>query len=165
MILPFRVTIPKKEQDPDLSKRIIRTELSGVFNWILKGLNRLLAQKDFTPSGIVQQEVQNYQKQSDTVQLFLDDSNYEIATAQNMPFTSVFNEYRSFCMDSNYRHLSKKAFSQNMKKLGYQLKRKNYGQAIFIEKKVFLKLHNLHFLHLFYYLYAIRVAYVACVGN
>jgi putative DNA primase/helicase len=44
LIIPFDVTIPESRRNPNLSKEIIETELSGVFNWILRGLVRLLKQ-------------------------------------------------------------------------------------------------------------------------
>lgn len=37
----FDVTIPKDRQDPELSAKIIRHELSGVFNWIFRGMLEL----------------------------------------------------------------------------------------------------------------------------
>ena len=37
----FDVTIPKERQDPDLAGKIIRNELSGVFNWVLRGAQEL----------------------------------------------------------------------------------------------------------------------------
>jgi putative DNA primase/helicase len=45
LIIPFDVTIPEHEQDKNLHAKIIEKELSGVFNWVLQGLNRLLEQK------------------------------------------------------------------------------------------------------------------------
>ncbi len=137
LIIPFRVTIPRAEQDPDLSKRIILSELSGVFNWVLKGLNRLLENRDFSSSTIVKNEVLRYQKESDTICLFLEDMAYQQSVSHHMPLTTIFNEYRSFCIESNYRSESKKSFSQKIQRLGYHLKRKSYGNALFIEKKVF----------------------------
>ena len=38
----FDVTIPKERQDPELASKIIREELSGVFNWIFRGAMELL---------------------------------------------------------------------------------------------------------------------------
>lgn len=35
--ISFDVTIPKEKQDPELSYKIISRELSGVFNWVLRG--------------------------------------------------------------------------------------------------------------------------------
>ncbi len=37
----FDVTIPKEKQDPELAAKICRTELSGVFNWVLRGAAEL----------------------------------------------------------------------------------------------------------------------------
>lgn len=48
LIIPFDVTIPENEQDKTLHTKIIENELSGVFNWVLDGLNRLLKQKKFS---------------------------------------------------------------------------------------------------------------------
>jgi putative DNA primase/helicase len=48
LIIPFDVTIPPHEQDKNLHTKIIENELSGVFNWVLEGLNRLLEQKRFS---------------------------------------------------------------------------------------------------------------------
>ncbi|HEV7645943.1 MAG TPA: phage/plasmid primase, P4 family [Pyrinomonadaceae bacterium] len=44
LIIPFGVTIPEQQRNPNLAKEIIRAELSAVFNWILEGLQRLLTQ-------------------------------------------------------------------------------------------------------------------------
>lgn len=41
----FDVTIPKERQDPELAIKIIRTELSGVFNWVLRGAMELRKRK------------------------------------------------------------------------------------------------------------------------
>ena len=41
----FDVTIPKDRQDPELSAKIIRNELSGVFNWIFRGTLELRKRK------------------------------------------------------------------------------------------------------------------------
>lgn len=49
LILPFDVTIPENKRNPNLAKEIIETELSGVFNWILEGLKRLLNRNGFSP--------------------------------------------------------------------------------------------------------------------
>lgn len=37
----FDVTIPKEKQDPELAIKIIRNELSGVFNWVYRGAQEL----------------------------------------------------------------------------------------------------------------------------
>lgn len=85
LIVPFKVTIPEAEQDKELSKKIIQNELSGIFNWVLDGLKRLLAQKDFSKSITVNEQIEQYKIQSDSVQLFLVDENYLKATNEDIP--------------------------------------------------------------------------------
>jgi putative DNA primase/helicase len=41
----FDVTIPKDRQDPDLAARIIKEEISGVFNWVFQGMQELRARR------------------------------------------------------------------------------------------------------------------------
>lgn len=53
LIIPFTQTISKEEADPELSQKIISSELSGVFNWMLDGLRRLLSQKRFSDAELI----------------------------------------------------------------------------------------------------------------
>lgn len=71
LIIHFNKTISEENQDPELSKKIIKTELSGVLNWALKGLTALLVNKEFTPSEEIKQTLNEYRQQSDPVQMFI----------------------------------------------------------------------------------------------
>ncbi len=134
IILPFRVTIPPSRQDKELSQRIIETELSGVFNWVLSGLTRLLQKKNFTESTIVQNEVLQYQKESDSVMMFLEDENYKKSIEHDRPLKDVFLEYKSYCIDNGYRLCSNRTFSGRLRKNGFIVERKTYGNAVYIER-------------------------------
>lgn len=136
IILPFRVTIAPNNQDKELSQRIIETELSGVFNWVLNGLTRLLKNKDFSQSSIVQNEVLQYQKESDSVMMFLEDENYQKSIDQDRPLKDVFAEYKSYCLDSGYRLCSNRTFSSRLRKGGFTVERKAYGNAVYIERQL-----------------------------
>ena len=76
LIIPFLVTIPEAEQDKQLAQKIIKSELSGVFNWVLQGLERLLEQKHFTDCETVKLAREQYEKESDSVKLFLEEEEY-----------------------------------------------------------------------------------------
>ncbi|MBF0432570.1 MAG: hypothetical protein HQK83_14895, partial [Fibrobacteria bacterium] len=41
LLLPFDIVIPDEQQDKQLPKHLIQTELPGIFNWALEGLQRL----------------------------------------------------------------------------------------------------------------------------
>ena len=137
IIIPFNVTIPPSEQDKNLSNKIIKNELSGVFNWMLDGLKRLLSQGDFTFSNTAEQEVLKYQKRSDSVLTFIEDENYIKSNTNDCVLTNLYNEYKAYCNDSGLRCCSKKTFSTRLRKNGFEVVRKSYGNAVFIEKKVF----------------------------
>jgi putative DNA primase/helicase len=134
IILHFGVTIPEDERDPELSKKIVETELPGVFNWILGGLKRLLAQKKFTQSDAVDQLLQQYKKESDTVQLFLEDGNYVLATAEEILLKTMYSDYRDYCVTSGYKSCSLKVFADRLRRIGYETHRKKAGHVVFAKK-------------------------------
>lgn len=134
IIIPFEITIPDDEQDKELSKKIIDAELSGVFNWVLEGLNRLIEQKKFTYSEVAANQLAEYKKQSDSVRMFLDDENYQKSTITSFTLKQIFQEYVSYCKDNLSIPYSNKNFSKRLKNLGFEIQRKQHGMIIYIEK-------------------------------
>ena len=135
MILPFRLTIPLRNRDPELAQKIINSELSGVFNWVLVGLIRLLENKKFTISDIVENQTLQYQKESDSVLMFLEDENYQKSVVINRPLSELYSEYDSYCKSSGFNPGSIKTFSNRLRKNGFIIKRKSYGNALYIEER------------------------------
>src|SRR5690606_21243643 len=60
LIIHFNKTIPEEQQDRELANKIIECELSGVLNWILQGLKRLLNQKGFSYSKPIEKALNAY---------------------------------------------------------------------------------------------------------
>lgn len=114
LIIPFNVTIPEHEQDKQLAKKIIDSELSGVFNWVLEGLKRLLENKQFTESEVVKQMRTQYEKESDSVALFLDGLGYKSDLNNWIQLIKLFNEYREYCREYGYKCLSYKNFQKRL---------------------------------------------------
>ena len=135
LIIPFDVTIKDNEKDPQLANKIIEQELSGVFNWILNGLNRLLEQKRFTECKASQKAVDKYKVESDSVQMFLTENNYSVSATNLIPLQELFSEYRSYCIDCGYKACSRRTFTDRLRKVGYQTERKNFGTVVNAEKK------------------------------
>jgi len=135
LIIPFDVTIPENERDSELPQKIISNELSGVFNWVLSGLKRILENKKFSESEQVKQALENYKKHSDSVKMFLDDNSYTIDANELKPLKEVYSEYKAYCLDYGYRVTSINTFSDRLKKgLGFETIRKEYGMAIYMKK-------------------------------
>ena len=135
LIVPFDVTIPDEEQDKHLAQKIISAELSGVFNWILEGLNRLLEQKNFTDSSAVRAQLETYKKESDSICMFLSEEIYEKSITVSISLKTLYRDYQNYCKDNNYQSIGMRVFSERLRKLGYIIERKNYGRIVFMERK------------------------------
>lgn len=72
MMIPFEVQIPKAERNPDLHKEIIEEEMSGVLNWAVDGLLRLVKNRlRFTQSNILDNVMDEYREETDQVYLYI----------------------------------------------------------------------------------------------
>lgn len=134
LIVPFDETIPENEQDKELPKKIIAAELSGVFNWVLVGLRRLLINKRFTDCEAITKQLEDFKQQSDSVLMFVKDEGYTKSISESEPLKELFKRYRDYCNDSGYRSCSLKTFGERLKNGGFEMERKNYGNVVFIEK-------------------------------
>lgn len=134
LIIPFDVTIPENEQDKELAKKIIDGELSGVFNWVLDGLQRLLLQKKFTDSEVVRQARSQYEKESDSVKLFLDEACYTVSLDDYVTVQELYHEYQRFCVDDGYQAVSKLKFRKRLEHAKIKTDRKNTGNVAFVKK-------------------------------
>jgi putative DNA primase/helicase len=135
LIIPFSETIPENEQDAELAQKIINSEFSGVFNWILDGLNRLLKNKRFSDSDTVRKMLKDFREQSDSVHLFLSENDYQKSTVDYIPLKELFNNYRQFCLDDNFRALNKTNFTKRLEAQNVQVEDRNFGKAVFLSTK------------------------------
>ncbi|XWW47898.1 DNA primase [Fibrella sp. USSR17] len=130
LIVPFGVTIPDHEQDKQLAHKIINTELSGVFNWVLAGLQRLLAQGRFTDCQAVNDQLEAYKKQSDTVRVFLDEQGYQVSEHYT-PLKDLYRDYKSYCIENGYRQVNNRNFQKRLNASGIQTTRTRFGFAAY----------------------------------
>jgi len=132
LIIPFDVTIPAHDQDKELHNKIIKNELAGVFNWVLEGLNRLLTQKGFTHCDAVNQAIDQYRIQSDTVQLFLESEEYVKSPNNYVPIQILYSEYREFCQQEGFSPLNKNNFIGRIRGAGIVIEKRNFGVVAFL---------------------------------
>lgn len=134
LIIPFDVTIPEHEQDKNLHAKIIEKELSGVFNWVLQGLNRLLEQKKFSDCEAAQQAVEQYKIESNSVQMFLSENEYKGSPTNYKLITELYQEYRAFCIDDGMPPFKKSNFIKQLRALGFVVDRASQNKLVaFIE--------------------------------
>ena len=132
LIIPFDVTIPPQEQDKQLHTKIIEKELSGVFNWVLDGLNRLLEQKRFTDCEAVKQAVEQYKSQSDSVKMFIDENNYQSTPTDYRLIKELYTEYRGYCIEDGFKTVNKSNFIKSLYVLGVLVYRLNVGNVAYL---------------------------------
>ena len=135
LIIPFDVTIPTAEQDKNLHTKIIETELSGVFNWVLNGLNRLLEQKRFSDCEASQKAVEQYKAESNSVQMFLNDNDYQNSATNYKLIKDLYLEYRIFCNEDGNVPFKKTNFIKQLRALGITIDRNMYGNVAFIQSQ------------------------------
>ncbi|MDJ1481751.1 phage/plasmid primase, P4 family [Cytophagaceae bacterium YF14B1] len=136
LIIPFEVTIPEEERNPQLAQIIIEKELAGVFNWVLSGLKRLIRQKNFTYSDAAREAVSKYRLESDSVSLFLREEDYKKSAVNFTHLKTMYQDYRHFCSTNGQKALSNINFSKRLQSTGYQLDRKNSGMVVYAEKPI-----------------------------
>lgn len=132
LIVPFNVTVPPHEQDKQLHSKIIERELSGVFNWVLDGLNRLLEQKRFTECKAVEQTVEQYKKDSDSVRLFIDENGYQKSTDARKLIKELYNEYKVYCIEDGLKPVKKQNFIKRISSYGFVVDRLNVGNVVYL---------------------------------
>ena len=132
LIIPFEVTIPEEQQDDQLAKKIIKSELAGVLNRVLEGLKRILEQRRFSKSEASNELLNKYKRESDTVALFIEEEGYEKSVDICVPINNLYKEYQSFCEIGSYNPIARRIFNNRLRNLGYQIERKHYGMGIFI---------------------------------
>lgn len=132
LIIPFDVTIPPQEQDKNLHTKIIESELSGVFNWVLEGLNRLLEQKKFSKCDAVQNAVEQYKLESNSVQMFLNENEYKPDAVEYILIKNLYPEYKTFCIEDGMTPFKKTNFIKQLKTQNIVVDRLRVGNVAYL---------------------------------
>ena len=131
LIIGFDVTIPEEKQDKQLANKIIESELSSVFNWILLGLDRVLKQKKFSKCEAVDNARSDYEKQSDSVKIFIEDFEYKTSTDYTI-IRELYTKYKGFCIDDGFRPVNKSNFMKRLRHFKIIVERKSIGYVAYV---------------------------------
>lgn len=137
LIIPFKVTIKDSEKDIHLAKKIIKNELPGVLNLVLKGLKRLILQNGFSESQEIKDEIEKYQLESNTVSQFLDEEGWEKSTSNKIRATEFYSEYVKYCKENNLKICTGPNFRKRLRDLNFEFKLKdtNNYTTVYCQKK------------------------------
>lgn len=131
LIIHFDQTITKEEVDVDLAKKIICSELPGVLNWAIKGLESISKTRQFSACKSSLLIMSKYRKDSDPVGLFLDEFGYEASSNSHYLFSQIYGEYKSYSSFHKFYTLSSVLFSRQLQALGFTL-RKSTGNKLVV---------------------------------
>ena len=136
LIIRFDARITEDERDPDIARKIVDAEAPGIFNWIVKGAQRLLTQGHFTPNPSARATLEEYRLESDSVALYMHESSFAPATDREhkAPLGFLYERYKSFCSENNYRQTSARTFHRRLKALGYASLRSNKGVMVLVRE-------------------------------
>jgi len=135
LIIPFEQKITEQQKDPQLANKIIDDELSGVFNWVLEGLKRLLKQGDFTKSDIIDEQTRQYRIESDSVQMFIAESGYEQSAVSHTTLKTLYGEYKAYCEGDGYYPVGKRKLSKRLQNAGFKKVHKTAGTSFELKKE------------------------------
>jgi len=96
-------------------------EKSGMFNWALVGLQRLMKDNTFTESKTMKEAKYEYILENDNILSFLEERvEYGPHITSSIPKAQLYAFYKMFCEENGYRIASSREFTKQLKKLGIQ---------------------------------------------
>jgi len=130
IIIPFEVTIPDKEKDPELHSKIIENELPGVLNWAIEGLRRIQRNRKFTESPQAAEALEAYKRETNSSAQFVEEYGLTPSYGGFIPTVELYRTYSEFCNESGYKRLSKVNFGKELSALGFETDRKQHDGKV-----------------------------------
>lgn len=122
-VLPFDVTIPREERDPQLGDKL-KLELPGILNWALDGHSQWRSEHLNPPAQVID-ATRAYRLDNDTLAQFIEACCLR-APAAKTPVKALYDRYTSWCADSGFDALSKIVFGRSLGQKGFvNLKERN----------------------------------------
>ncbi|MGO4734271.1 DNA primase family protein [Paenibacillus sp. 2KB_22] len=104
IIIPFNRTFEKEEADVRLTEKL-KTELPGILNFSLEGLNRLRSNGlVFTNPVIVQNVLSMYEEEQNPITTFVDDMIEKGSPQDRISNASLLIAYKNWCRSSNHNY-------------------------------------------------------------
>lgn len=129
-IIPFRFKFDGSDpaRPPNKDMRDVQwkpEDLSGLLNDALAGLRRLDANRDFSPCGLMDRALNDYQRKVCGVRAFVEDVGLEAgAEADSLVSEALYGEYRSWCDENGRRRVASNVFTSRLQALFPKAKKK-----------------------------------------
>jgi len=116
LLVPFPSTVPRDERDPHLDEKL-QSEQSGILNWMLEGLQRLIQQGTFTNDRAPGETQRTWEKWGNTVDRFR-----EVCLAKDedssLPKQTAYQAYHRYCEAENLPAETQHKMTRRLKKEG-----------------------------------------------
>lgn len=99
LLVPFPSTVPKDDRDEHLDEKL-QSELSGVLNWMLDGLQRLMQQGQFTADRTPGETQRTWEKWGNTVDRFRETCLTKEGD-NDLPKQTAYQAYHAYCEREN----------------------------------------------------------------
>ncbi|QDX40274.1 hypothetical protein FQU85_04940 [Salarchaeum sp. JOR-1] len=116
LLVPFPSTVPKQERDPHLDEKL-QSELSGVLNWMVTGLQRLLQQGGFTADRTPGETQRTWEKWGNTVDRFREIC-LEKTDGAELSKQTAYHAYHAFCEAESLPAETQHKMTRRLKKEG-----------------------------------------------
>lgn len=126
-LIPFNKHFSEKEQDKSLKARLIEREnISGAFNWCMKGFQLMAEEGGIKVPDVIRQEIAKYREENDRIGEFLKECFVveDIDGKSRVKMSVVYKIYSNWCKENGYKAWNKKNFR---KKLGERISIQVYG--------------------------------------
>jgi putative DNA primase/helicase len=120
-IVEFDQQIRPENKDTDFAKRIIATELSGILNWIIAGLDRLLKTGRIDPPQCCVERMEQMREEHDPISSWLAINRYYPSDSESLTVKSAYSDFVDHCKGDGHQVPSKKTFTQRLRNLGYEV--------------------------------------------
>lgn len=116
LLVPFPSTVPRTERDPHLDEKL-QSEQSGILNWMLEGLQRLIQQGQFTNDRTPGETQRTWEKWGNTVDRFREIC-LEKTDGAELSKQTAYHAYHAFCEGENLPAETQHKMTRRLKKEG-----------------------------------------------
>ena len=119
-LVPFTVTIPKEQRDPDLADKL-QEESAGIMQWLIDGA-LAYQEKGLNPPQVVLDATESYFEDEDTLAQWIAECCETDPNLWDKP-TLLFNSWKEFAAAANFVPGSNKNFKSKLEAAGYRYHR------------------------------------------
>jgi len=134
LLVPFNQFIPLAERNHQMNTIEFwqeSGELSGILNWVVSGLQRLLRNGGFTQSEQSNELLEEYKQDSNSVASFIEEVEYVSDSTHRLRLQELYQEYVEYCRKSNRYAVSDRTMAERLRNMGFRVE-KGTGNKTFV---------------------------------